>query len=123
LVYGGQAGQVLLGGTEERGSFETRPSAAARSSILERAVRIVPVLAGQRVLEHVAALRPTASDGLPIVGLATGWDNVGLALGSGRKGMLFGSGVGRAVADLLCEGRTAVPIAPCSPGRASLGRG
>lgn len=116
-VYRTSDREVWLGGTEDRAGLDAAPTRSGRTSILERAARLVPELGRARVLRQTAALRPVTSDGAPIVGLAPGWDNACLALGSGRKGVLLSSAVGRAVADLMTAGSTDVPLDPCSPER------
>jgi D-amino-acid oxidase len=48
----------ILGGTLEVGSWNTEPDPAETAAILERCTDIVPALAGARVLESIAGLRP-----------------------------------------------------------------
>ncbi len=115
-VYGGPT-HACLGGTIEHAGFDESPGAAARASILQRVGRFFPGIIGVPLLRHTAALRPATPDGLPIIGRATSRDNVWLALGGGAKGMLFGPAMARAAADLIADGRTRLPIAPCSPQR------
>jgi glycine oxidase len=118
-VYGTGGEQMWLGGTEDRVGLDPAPSRKGRASILERVARVLPSIRQASVLSHVAALRPVTPDGIPIVGMAEGWDNACLALGSGRKGMLLSAAIGRATAELLTTGSTQVPIDPCSPERCS----
>ena len=79
--------------------------------------RILPGLRDAHVLRRTRAPRPVTPDGLPIAGMVA--DNVCLALGGGRKGMLLSAALGLAAAELLSEGRTDLPIDPCSPERCS----
>ena len=116
-VYRTAGGEAWLGGTEERAGFDAAPSPRARAAILERVSRVVPGMRGSRLLRHVAALRPVTRDGIPIVGLAGGLENACLAVGSGRKGVLLSAAIGRAAADLLTSGSTAVSIQACSADR------
>jgi D-amino-acid oxidase len=48
----------ILGGTLEVGNWDTEPDPAETAAILERCIDIAPPLAGVRVLESVAGLRP-----------------------------------------------------------------
>jgi glycine oxidase len=116
-VYGTAGAEAWLGGTEERAGFDATPSSRARAAILERVSRVVPGMRGARLLRHVAGLRPVSRDGIPIVGLAGGLENACLAVGSGRKGILLSAAIGRAAAELVTSGSTAVPIAACSADR------
>lgn len=121
-VYRLDATRALIGGTESRVGFDDRCTASARRALLQGASRIVPSLADAEVVDHWAALRPVTPDGIPILGLAPGWENVCLALGGGRKGMLFGPAMGMAAVDLLLEGSTSLPVDACSPERFAAAR-
>jgi glycine/D-amino acid oxidase-like deaminating enzyme len=116
-IYADGARRAWLGGTEERAAFARAPSPSARTSILERAERFLPGIAAARVLRQTAALRPVTPDGVPIVGVPDGWENVCLAVGSGRKGMLLGAGIGLAAAEIAAGATTRLPIGQCSPDR------
>lgn len=48
----------VLGGTADEGEEDTRPDPAIADSIVRRCAAAVPALAGARVLEHRAGLRP-----------------------------------------------------------------
>lgn len=113
-VYATGGMELWLGGTEDSVGFDRAPSPAARASILERVAQLLPGMSSIRVIRQTAGLRPVTPDGLPIVGIAPGWENVGLALGGGRKGVLLSAGLGRAVAEVVVLGATRLPIAACS---------
>lgn len=49
---------VVVGGTDQEGEWSRTPDAATAEAILERATRLVPALAGARVLAHRVGLRP-----------------------------------------------------------------
>ena len=53
-----RADDVVLGGTEERGDWSRTPDPATADDILARAERLVPQLAGAKVLRHKVGLRP-----------------------------------------------------------------
>ena len=116
-LYAGPDDCWWLGGTEDRAGYDRSPTESASARILDGAARVLPDLRVERIVRHVAALRPVTEDGLPIVGIPPGYENVCLALGSGRKGMLYGAGLGRAAAELLVEGATKLPVTACSPER------
>ncbi|WP_090859467.1 FAD-dependent oxidoreductase [Nocardioides lianchengensis] len=52
------SGHVVVGGTDEEGDWSRTPSPETATAILERAARLVPELAGARVLRHRVGLRP-----------------------------------------------------------------
>jgi D-amino-acid dehydrogenase len=74
-------------------------------------------MADARVLGQTAGLRPVTPDGVPIVGMPGGWENVCLAVGSGRKGMLLSAGIGLTAAEIAAGRTTGLPIDQCSPER------
>jgi D-amino-acid oxidase len=49
---------VVVGGTEQPGDWSRTPSADTATDILQRATRLVPELAGARVVAHRVGLRP-----------------------------------------------------------------
>lgn len=110
-------GLVWLGTTEEQRGFDKAPSRSARDRIMGNSVRLMPALAGARLVQHTACLRPVTSDWLPIIGRAPGWDNVYLCTGAGKKGVLLAPGMGQSVADLMTQGRTGLAVECCGPER------
>jgi glycine/D-amino acid oxidase-like deaminating enzyme len=97
--------------------FDRQPSDSARRELLDAAIRLMPAMSVARVLKHTACLRPAASDGLPIIGKAPGWDNVYLATGGRKKGILLAPAMGRATADLITTSGTDLSIWPFTPER------
>lgn len=53
-----RSADVVVGGTDEEGEWSRTPSPETAAAILERATRLVPALAGARVLRHKVGLRP-----------------------------------------------------------------
>ncbi len=53
-----RAHDVVVGGTDEEGSWDRRPDPGTAERILERATRLVPELARARVVGHRVGLRP-----------------------------------------------------------------
>ncbi len=49
---------VVVGGTDDEGDWSRSPSPQVADAILERAVRLVPALAGAEVVAHRVGLRP-----------------------------------------------------------------
>ena len=108
---------IWVGATEESRGYDREPSDSARRSMLEGATRLMPAMSEARLVKHTACLRPLAPDWLPIIGRAPGWDNVYLATGAGKKGILLSPAMGKAIADLITQGRTGLPIADFAPER------
>ena len=110
-------GQLWVAATMESAGFDLEATDAARDLLLGQAVAMMPCLAGRPVVRQTACLRPLSGDGLPILGKLPGWDDAYVTTGAGKKGILFSPATGRAVADLVLEGRTDLPIAPFDPAR------
>ncbi|MGW4467604.1 FAD-dependent oxidoreductase [Micromonospora sp. NPDC004704] len=58
-----RSGDVVLGGTFDRGVWDTTPDEAIGRAILDRCVALVPELAGAPVLAHLVGLRPARHGG------------------------------------------------------------
>lgn len=81
-------GRVVCGSTMERVGFDKRVTAEGVASILTRALKLCPALAGAEVHATWAGLRPWTEDELPIIGrgpLPGTW----LATGHFRNGILL----------------------------------
>ena len=77
----------------------------------------MPAMSEAKLVKHTACLRPLTPDGLPIIGRAPNLDNVYLATGAGKKGILISTGMGKAIADLITDGRTELPVGEFAPER------
>jgi glycine/D-amino acid oxidase-like deaminating enzyme len=116
-LFGRAGGQIWIGATMERRGFDTAASEVARRTLLGDAVQLLPALAGAQLVRQTVCLRPVTSDGLPIIGRVPDWDRVYLATGGGPKGILLAPAMGKAVADLLLTGQTALSVASSGPER------
>ena len=105
---------VWLAATEEDAGFDTRTTPQARDLLMDRAIRMVPSLANRPVVAQTACLRPISPDRLPIIGPLPGRERIYLATAAGKKGILIGPAMGRAIADLITQGKTDLPIGPFS---------
>ncbi len=110
-------GLVWIASTEEEAGWDVTLTQAARDTLMARAVKMVPSLAELKIVRQTACLRPVTLDRQPIVGPLSGVAGAYLATGAEKKGILFGPIMGRAVADLVMSGKTALPIKPLSPQR------
>ena len=89
---------IVLGGTAIEGEWSRTPDPATAASILERATRIEPRLAGARVLRHKVGLRP----GRPAVRLEREGDVIH-CYGHGGFGVTVSWGCAADVVDLAGE--------------------
>ena len=113
-----RSGLVYLGTTMERVGFDSAPTLEARDRILAIGARFSSVLEAAEVIEQTACLRPLSADDLPIMGAVPGVDGAYVATGHGRKGILLSTASGKAMADLIVEGRTdCIDLTPFDPAR------
>jgi glycine oxidase len=93
--------RVLAGATVEEAGFDKAVTVEGLRAVLDTAVRLAPALAGARVAETWAGLRPGTPDELPIVGEQ---DGVWIASGHYRNGILLAPITARWVAEGLLDG-------------------
>jgi len=110
-------GLVWIASTEEEAGFDVSLTQAARDRLMGRAIKMVPSLAELKLVRQTACIRPVTPDRQPIVGNVRNMSGAYLATGAEKKGILFGPLMGRAVADLVTTGETALPIESMSPER------
>lgn len=101
-------GTLVLGTTYEYAFADDRPTEAATALVLERAQRLVPALAGARVLEaragiRVAVPRAVSPRRLPRVGPLPGRTRLWALVGLGSKGLLTAPLLGRALPAWLAQ--------------------
>src|SRR5262249_49328886 len=110
-------GRVLLGSTRERAGFDKRVTMGAAAQLLGAAAAMAPGLAGFSLVEAYAGLRPGTPDGLPVLGAARDLRGLFYATGLYRSGILLAPAVAAAIADLIVDGRTTLPLRGLGPRR------
>ncbi len=110
-------GRVLAGSTREHVGFEKRVTLAAAADILGAAHALAPGLGGLTFEHGYAGLRPGTPDDLPLLGPSTALPGLVYAAGLFRHGILLAPVVAQAVADLIVDGRTALPLGGMRPER------
>lgn len=110
-------GRVLLGSTLERVGFEKRVTVRAAAALLDAALTLVPGLSGGSLEGAYAGFRPGTRDQRPLLGPSADLPGLFLATGHYRSGILLAPATAQAVADLVLEGRTALPLGGLAPGR------
>jgi glycine oxidase len=108
-------GRVLLGSTRERAGFDKRVTLGGAAGLLAAAVAMAPGLGDVTVEGAYAGLRPGTADELPILGAARDLPGLYYATGLYRSGILLAPVVATALADLIADGRTALPVAAFRP--------
>ena len=96
-------GRLLVGATVEEAGFDKRTVPETIQRLHKAAIELVPQLAGARILEDWAGLRPGTPDALPILG-ATSVPGYFVATGHFRDGILLAPVTARVMAAMI-EGR------------------
>jgi glycine oxidase len=109
-------GRILAGATVEYTGFEKVLTAGGLEKILAGAIELSPGLAGSRVEESWAGLRPDSPDHLPILG-PTDIDGLLIATGHFRGGILLTPITARLVREWVTEQRVTVDWDRFSPMR------
>jgi glycine/D-amino acid oxidase-like deaminating enzyme len=110
-------GTVAVGSTSER-DWATPGPDAALDALKARAAALVPALAGARVIERWAGIRPRAASRLPLVGPWPGRPGVFVANGGFKTGFALAPAVAGLLGDLIAGDRDAIPDAFRLGGRA-----
>jgi D-amino-acid dehydrogenase len=110
---------VTAGGRSSVGSVfladEPDPAVVA-ATILARATRFVPAIAGASIGATRVCARPRSRDDRPLIGPVAGVDGLWIAAGHGPWGISTGPAAATLLVDLL-DGRLAAPPAALAPDR------
>lgn len=116
-----EEGTLLIGGAHlgyadrERGIAEPDPLKMAISAATVSDV--FPLVKHVRVARSWAGLEGVTSDGIPVIGPSENADNVFHAFGFSAHGFQLGPVVGRLMTEMICDGRTNLPVEPFSVAR------
>jgi glycine/D-amino acid oxidase-like deaminating enzyme len=104
-------GTVAVGSTSERDWDDPAATDARLDALLVRAVAACPALAGAPVIDRWAGLRPRARSRAPMLGEWPGRAGQFIANGGFKIGFGMAPKVAEVMADLVLEGRDAIPPA------------
>jgi sarcosine oxidase subunit beta len=114
-VRQGPDGHFFLGFTREEVGYNTDVTPDAIRTIARNAVRRVPMLKDARLLRAFAGVRSMPADGLPCLGPVPSVPGFYVAVS--HSGITLSPLHGTAIADLICDGKTDLPIGPFDPTR------
>lgn len=95
--------RIIIGATSEPDACDLAVDSRLADDMHRRAADLVPVLAGARVLERWAGLRPKTKDEAPVLG--RGADGRWIATGHYRNGILLAPVTAQIMADLMLGAR------------------
>ena len=107
-------GRILAGATIEYAGFDKKTTAGSIEKILSAAIELAPAIAGARIEEMWAGLRPDSPDHLPILGPADA-DGLLIATGHFRSGILLAPITAKLIREWITEQRVSVDWERFSP--------
>ncbi len=102
-------GTVAVGSTSERDFNDPVSTDAQLDAVIDRAVAAMPVLHGAEVIERWAGVRPRSRSRAPMLGAHPLHEGQFIANGGFKIGFGMAPKVAEVMADLLLEGRDAIP--------------
>lgn len=109
-------GRVVIGSTVENAGFNKQTDVNTIQRLFQAALELVPGLAGAKLHEAWAGLRPAAPDELPVVG-ETRTGGYLVATGHYRDGILLAPVTARVMSSLILGGPTGHDLTAFSPRR------
>jgi sarcosine oxidase subunit beta len=100
------SGNFYLGSHTEFVGFENRITLEKITAFTKAFVQAVPLLGRLRALRFFAGFRPICEDNLPVIGPMPDCSRLIVAAGHGRAGVRFSAGTGKAVSELIADGKT-----------------
>lgn len=112
-----RAGNFILGSSREFVGFDTTPDPDVLRTIVRRALRFYPAMAGAAVLRGFAGLRPWTPDHLPVVGWVPSVPGLLVAAGHEGDGIGLAAVTGKLVGDLVLEQPSPLALEPLAVDR------
>ena len=103
-------GNFYLGSHSEFVGFENRITLEKMTAYMKVPCRAVPILARLLTIRFFAGFRPISADDLPIIGPVPDCPQLIISSGHGRTGMRYSASTGKAVSELIVDGKTELPI-------------
>jgi len=94
-------GLVLAGSTLEYAGYHKETTEAARETLIEKALDLVPALAACRVVKHWAGLRPGTATGVPYIGEHPQIHGLYVNTGHFRNGVVMAPGSAQLLVDCM----------------------
>ncbi len=103
-------GNFYVGSHTEYVGFDKSITLEKLSAYVRAAAAMVPVLAQLRAIRFFSGFRPMTPDNLPLLGPMPDCPRLLIATGHGRTGILYSAPTGKAVSEMIVDGRTELPV-------------
>ena len=111
------SGTLLLGATWKDVGYDKRTTQEEVEAIARENLRFLPSLKHVNVIRSFANSFPFTSDDLPIMGYVDGVEGFIMAAGHCGHGICLGPGSGKLIQELICDGKTSLPLEELSLSR------
>jgi sarcosine oxidase subunit beta len=103
-------GNLLLGATWEDVGFDKRTAWKHIEAIAMENQALIPFLKQINIIRSMANFFPFTTDDLPILGYVDGIEGFIMASGHNGHGILLGPGSAKLIQELICDGKTSIPL-------------
>ena len=110
-------GALRIGGTMELSGINDDLDRRRIAAIRHGAERFLPGSTEGAGESEWVGMRPLMPDGLPVIGRAPGYDNLFIATGHAMLGVTLAPVTAQAIADLIIDGTTQLPVEAFDPAR------
>ena len=104
------SGNLILGATWRDAGYDKKTTREEIEAIAKINIKFFPSLKNVQVIRSFANFFPFTSDDLPIMGYVDGIEGFIMAAGHCGHGISLGPGSGKLIQELICEGKTSVPL-------------
>jgi sarcosine oxidase subunit beta len=104
------AGNLLIGASWRKAGYDKRTIQEEIELMARVNVRAMPMLKTVRIIRSYANFFPNTADDLPILGKVDGVEGFIMASGHCGHGIGMGPGSGKLIQELICDGKTAIPL-------------
>jgi sarcosine oxidase subunit beta len=104
------AGNLLIGASWRKTGYDTRTIQEEIELMAKVNVRAMPMLKTVRIIRSYANFFPNTADDLPILGNVDGVEGFIMASGHCGHGIGMGPGSGKLIQELICDGKTTIPL-------------
>ena len=104
------AGNLLIGASWRQAGYDKRTIQKEIELMARVNVRAMPMLKDVRLIRSYANFFPHTADDLPILGTVDGVEGFIMACGHCGHGIGMGPGSGKLIQELICDGKTKIPL-------------
>ena len=105
-----RAGNLLIGASWRKAGYDKRTNQEEIELMARVNVRAMPMLKNVRIIRSYANFFPNTPDDLPILGPVEGVEGFIMACGHCGHGIGMGPGSGKLIQELICDGKTEIPL-------------